>query len=970
MAVTFQSQTGGSGTGNFTPSYPSGVATDDLIIIHVCYEKGSDVNFAGAGSSQWTWIDRADNSTNIGIRVGYLKYDGTTLSQINLSGGPKYTWTTARYDGQDTTSPIDQNANANGSSGNPNPPSITPTVSPTLAIICAGNKKAPTGTPPSGYTERWDRANTTDSLSWTYGAEKALSDTSAEDPGNVTASETEAWGAITFNVKEAAITDRDVTCTTETLTLTENAATVNKERGVNCTTEVLTLTENAATVNKQRGVNCTTEVLTLTENAATIDIGFTTIETAYFDASYSGPTDPDAVWTDDANAFDGSTATEAETGTAGTISTNELTGQGHTTSSAKWDNVLHARTRVYTSRTGTATGFWYLYDQAGSWQYSNHGYSNPAPTWSPWLTVEEKFGGWTKDDFEQLNCLNFLSSGSGTVHSYRAEIEWTYAPNLNFSNYRIDASDAGPTDAQAVWTDDANAFDNIRPTFASLAVNNNGSSTNNALVAEGTNAPGSGPPISVVYARSLFTKGSYDSLKAEIYTDGKGELLGTIDDTDRFEWFELTAPSGGWTWAKVQALEAYLYGTGYVSGASVGRAYFVEVKVGYDGRRVDCSTEVITLTEATATINASRDVNCTTEVLTFTEATATVNASRKVTCSTEVLTLTSNKAALFTATETVYMDASVSGPTDPDAAWTNDSNAFDGSTSTYAVTTTAGDIDVNELQGKGHTTVNAAWNTVVNSRARVYGHKVSGSLGRSLLWDGISVFNVYFIGNFPDSLGWSSWVPLFEPKPGWSQTVFDELVDTSYVTGTTPELRWYRTEVEWTYRTDLEFVDVYYFDASDEGPTDSQSVWTLESSAFDDLQTSNAAQLATGNNGSSTNNALSGGGTNAPASGGTIVACYARWAATKGDYAELHGEIYTNGKSELLETLSTTDNNVDPKDWIELAVPSGGWTWAKVQALEIYCYGTGHVSGSGSGASRLRSVSNLLLGAPLLALPK
>jgi hypothetical protein len=41
MAVTFQTETGASGTGNFTPSKPSGTTTDDLLILHVCYEKGS-----------------------------------------------------------------------------------------------------------------------------------------------------------------------------------------------------------------------------------------------------------------------------------------------------------------------------------------------------------------------------------------------------------------------------------------------------------------------------------------------------------------------------------------------------------------------------------------------------------------------------------------------------------------------------------------------------------------------------------------------------------------------------------------------------------------------------------------------------------------------------------------------------------------------------------------------------------------
>ena len=52
------------------------------------------------------------------------------------------------------------------------------------------------------------------------------------------------------------------------------------------------------------------------------------IDVYYFDASDAGPTDNDAVWTDDANAFDGDEGTLASTTTVGTQTTNELRGEG------------------------------------------------------------------------------------------------------------------------------------------------------------------------------------------------------------------------------------------------------------------------------------------------------------------------------------------------------------------------------------------------------------------------------------------------------------------------------------------------------------------------------------------------------------------------------------------------------------------------------------------------------------------
>jgi hypothetical protein len=63
---------------------------------------------------------------------------------------------------------------------------------------------------------------------------------------------------------------RTVTCTTEILDAVENTATVNAERAVTATTESALLTDTDATVAKDRTVSCSTEILAWTDTDATV----------------------------------------------------------------------------------------------------------------------------------------------------------------------------------------------------------------------------------------------------------------------------------------------------------------------------------------------------------------------------------------------------------------------------------------------------------------------------------------------------------------------------------------------------------------------------------------------------------------------------------------------------------------------------------------------------------------------------
>lgn len=103
----------------------------------------------------------------------------------------------------------------------------------------------------------------------------------------------------------------------------------------------------------------------------------------------------------------------------------------------------------------------------------------------------------------------------------------------------------------------------------------------------------------------------------------------------------------------------------------------------------------------------------------------------------------------------------------------------------------------------------------------------------------------------------------------------------------------------------------YYFDGSDAVATDPNAVWTNETNA-DDGDTGTFADTTTA--GSTSSNYLMIEGTNAPASGDPIATVRAR--------------LYW-------------DSNSDAPQWSTystLTTATGGWTWDKVQALEVKIY--------------------------------
>ncbi len=206
------------------------------------------------------------------------------------------------------------------------------------------------------------------------------------------------------------------------------------------------------------------------------------------------------------------------------------------------------------------------------------------------LQETDGIAGLATDDYQLQYELNdsgsWMDAGSASV----------------VSTYYLDGSDAGVTDPAGAWTDDANAFDGSTATIASTSAPT-GSLSSRFLKAEGTNAPAAGGAITQVRARVYAVNSGDSSGGAGIYTDGLGELLGTpFHDVAFAGWnsyVTLSAPSGGWTWAKIQALETKIYYDNLDSGSTgVSR---VEIEVTSDNIVLGFNSG--SLTDGNATTN-------------------------------------------------------------------------------------------------------------------------------------------------------------------------------------------------------------------------------------------------------------------------------------------------------------------------------------------------------------------------------
>lgn len=138
---------------------PTDAVTGDLLLAAISIKNGSTgVITAPSG---WTLINRADNSTNVGLATYYHVVGATEPGSYawNISAPTHASGGITRYTGVAAASPIDALGSATGHSLAPTAPSVTTTHSEDQIVTVftiRGGDNTPHFATPTGMTERYD----------------------------------------------------------------------------------------------------------------------------------------------------------------------------------------------------------------------------------------------------------------------------------------------------------------------------------------------------------------------------------------------------------------------------------------------------------------------------------------------------------------------------------------------------------------------------------------------------------------------------------------------------------------------------------------------------------------------------------------------------------------------------------------------------------------------------------------------
>lgn len=138
------------------------------------------------------------------------------------------------------------------------------------------------------------------------------------------------------------------------------------------------------------------------------------------------------------------------------------------------------------------------------------------------------------------------------------------------NTYYFDASDNGPNNTTG-WTNPGNAFNGNITDFATK-------SATVSMNATGTNSPTAGTSIEQVRARMYGYIDGSTTLSCQInYTAENLGVIGPMSNTTASwsSYIILSEPSGGWTWQKVNDLNAALY----KSNVSTGTVYVAKMEI-------------------------------------------------------------------------------------------------------------------------------------------------------------------------------------------------------------------------------------------------------------------------------------------------------------------------------------------------------------------------------------------------------
>jgi hypothetical protein len=219
-AISFvASNSASSTTASLAVTKPTGTTTGDVLLATVA-GAGTTTISAPAG---WTLVDDTTASGSGMRMLTYVKvatategttYTFTSSATRNSSGG------ISTFRGVNGVVPIDTELEATGASGNAVGPSITTTSANDMVVTAASVARNTTFTPPTGSTERWERAGTSTSTEVSTFAQATAGATGAKSV--VPLSTLSPWVAHTVALRDAASAGLSVTLGAATASFTSS----------------------------------------------------------------------------------------------------------------------------------------------------------------------------------------------------------------------------------------------------------------------------------------------------------------------------------------------------------------------------------------------------------------------------------------------------------------------------------------------------------------------------------------------------------------------------------------------------------------------------------------------------------------------------------------------------------------------------------------------------------------------------
>lgn len=181
------------------------------------------------------------------------------------------------------------------------------------------------------------------------------------------------------------------------------------------------------------------------------------IATYYFDGS-DGVSDPNNNWTNEANIFDGSTATQATSTLAGSTSSNYVLGEG-TNAPTSGSTITQVRARVYGGINGGGGALYAaIYTNGLGELLGTPSAGEDVPAYGSYVTLTAPTGGWTWQALSDLDVKVYASaSGNRTVSQVEIEVTsgqiWVEvrAHDADNQGFASQASVASAVDTKRNW---------------------------------------------------------------------------------------------------------------------------------------------------------------------------------------------------------------------------------------------------------------------------------------------------------------------------------------------------------------------------------------------------------------------------------------------------------------------------------------------------------------------------------------